>query len=145
MPLNSSDGSTAGVSIIVAQAEQYSDLDLSLTVHPDTHDIVPLTDIDAVVNSVRIILLTNFNEAPFVPDLGSNCLALLFEPADQFTIFALQTYIKTCLQKFEPRVDQITVQVIDDSNNRRYTINLGFRIVQLAQTTQMTVYLTRIR
>lgn len=138
-------GTLVGVSTQVARSQVYSDLDLSLTLHPDFHDIIPLTDIDAVSNAVRNLLVTNFTEFPFQMDVGGNISALLFEPADPFTLHALQQYITRCLLKFEPRIDNVIVDVIDDSDNNQYSVELTFRVINLAQTVDMTVYLQRIR
>ena len=112
-------------SAIVSKTRPYSDLDLSLTVHPDLRDIVPLTDIDAVKSSVRNLVLTNFNERPFQPALGSNLRGLLFEPADKFTIAVLRQYLYDVLAKHE--------------------LNLGFRVVNLNKVVDITVYLIRVR
>ena len=138
-------GTLTGVSTVVSRAQQYSDLDLSLVLHPDFHDIIPLQDIDAVMNAVRILLLTNFNERPFHLDVGGNLGGLLFEPADQFTIHALKRYVSRCLLKFEPRVDNVIVDVIDDSDNNQYVVDLSFRVISLSQNVDMTIFLQRIR
>jgi phage baseplate assembly protein W len=120
-------------------------LDLSLTLHPDFHDIVPLTDIDAVKNAVKNLVLTNFDERPFNRRLGSNLRALLFEPADKFTISALRQYIKLVLEQHEPRIDQITIQIQDNSDENRYDITVGFRVISIDVEVDVYVYLIRIR
>lgn len=133
------------VSQVVSKKKQYSDLDLSLVIHPDFHDIIPLTDIDAVKASVKNLILTNFDERPFQPRIGSNLRSLLFEPADRFTIIAIKDAIRNVLKKYEPRVDQVTIQIADNSERNQYDITLGFRVVTTNQTVNMTLYLVRIR
>jgi len=132
-------------SVLVSRTQPYSDLDLSLTLHPDFHDIVPLTDIDAVKNAVKNLVLTNFDERPFNRRLGSNLRALLFEPADKFTISALRQYIKLVLEQHEPRIDQITIQIQDNSDENRYDITVGFRVISIDVEVDVYVYLIRIR
>ena len=138
-------GTLVGASTLVSRSQSYSDLDLSLTLHPDFHDIIPLQDIDAVTNAVRNLLLTNFNERPFQPDVGGNLRGLLFEPADQFTIHAVKQYITRCLIKFESRVDSVSIDITDDSDNNQYVVQLSFQVISLAQNVDMTIYLQRIR
>ena len=133
------------ISQIVSKRRQYSDLDLSLTLHPDFHDIIPLLDIDAVKASVRNLILTNFNERPFQPKVGSNLRALLFEPADIFTLIAIKDSIRNVLARYEPRVDQVTIQVDDNPDDDRYDITLGFRVITMNQSVNMSLYLVRIR
>lgn len=130
---------------IVSKRKQYSDLDLSLKLHPDFHDIMPLIDIDAVTASVKNLILSNFNDRPFNPNLGSNLRGLLFEPADRFTIVSLKEYIKRVLEIYEPRIDSIRIQIQDNSNSNRYDIVVGFRIITLAQSVDLSLYLQRIR
>lgn len=131
-------------SALVSKVHPYSDLDLSLVIN-EFKDITPLTDIDAVKQSVRNLVLTNFNERPFQPKLGANITALLFEPADKFTMTSLKEGIKFILEKYERRVDQVTVQVEDDSDNNRYLVNLGFRVISLDYQSDITLYLVRVR
>jgi len=79
----------------LSRRNSYSDLDLNFRLHPNTSDIKPLTDLDAVKNSVTNLLLTNFGDRPFQPQVGSNITALLFEPADEFTAQSLKIEIKS--------------------------------------------------
>lgn len=130
---------------VVSKRRSYSDLDLSLELNPNFNDIVPLTDIDAVRNSVKNLVLTNFFERPFQPWIGSNVSALLFEPADVFTIVAIREEIKKVLKKYEPRVDNVTVEVKDESDRNSYYVTLGFRVISVDEQVDITLYLKRIR
>ena len=132
-------------SVLVSRTQPYSDLDLSLALHPDFHDIVPLSDTDAVKNSVKNLILTNFNERPFNRTLGSNIRALLFEPADKFTISALRQYINLVLKQHEPRIDSVTIQIQDNSDQNRYDVTIGFRVISIDVEVDTYVYLIRIR
>jgi hypothetical protein len=51
--------SSGATNISIPKDKVYADLDLGLTKHPVYNDIRALTDIDAVKNSVRNLLLTN--------------------------------------------------------------------------------------
>jgi phage baseplate assembly protein W len=132
-------------SIVVSKTRPYSDLDLSLTLHPVFNDIVPLTDIDAVKNAVKVLVLTNFNERPFQPQLAGNVRGYLFEPADKFTIVALRQSIKKVIEQYEPRVDSVTVQIVDNSDENRYDVTIGFRVITLNVEVNVDLYLIRLR
>jgi len=130
---------------IVSKQKPYSDLDMSLSLNI-YNDIVPFYDIDAVKTSVKNLILTNFNEVPFQPDVGSNLSALLFEPADKFTMTSLKRAITRVISVYEPRVDSLVVQVTDDSDRNAYEVTLGFRVITLnTPVVDMTIYLLRIR
>jgi phage baseplate assembly protein W len=109
-----------------AGGQQYSDLDFSLRVLPSTGDVAPLTDIDAVKNSIKNLCLTGVNERPFQPGLGSRIRSLLFENANSSTAFTLKQEIETTVKLYEPRVSSIRVDVKDNSNANAYNISVTF-------------------
>jgi phage baseplate assembly protein W len=122
--------SDASSSILVTKKKsEYSDLSLLFRKHPVLKDITPLKDIDAVKNSVKNLVLTNFHERPFHPEIGSNLTGLLFEPADQFTGIAMREEILRVLKDFEPRITGVRVQILDDSERNRYRIQIGFTVI----------------
>jgi phage baseplate assembly protein W len=108
-------------------------------------DINPLIDIDAVKASVKNLILTNYNERPFQPKLGSNLRALLFEPADRLTAVSIRESIKRVIAQYEPRVDSVTVQILDDSDRNRYHVTIGFRVITIDTEVNISVYLVRLR
>lgn len=131
-------------SAIVSQRKPYSDLDVSLA-RDVTNDIAPLKDIEAVKAAVKNLVLTSFGERPFQPNLGSAIKSLLFEPADRISIAILRKSIVDVLRKNEPRIDSITIEVKDESENNRYVIDLGFRVISLNQEVDVSFYLQRVR
>ena len=131
-------------SAVVSRRKLYSDLDVSLS-RDVTRDITSLKDIDAVKASVKNLILTSFGERPFQPNLGSAVKGLLFEPADRISISILKDSIYSVLEKNEPRVDSITIDVTDESENNRYVVDLGFRVISLNQEVDISFYLQRVR
>ena len=143
---NLSDYNVTGqVSAIVSRRKQYADLDLSLIPHPNKKDIIPLTDVDAVRNAVKNLVLTSPYERPFQPELGSKIKSLLFELADANTEFLLTTYIKDVIKNYEPRVNEVYVNVEDDADNNAYYITVSFNVISVDTTTDIKLYLERIR
>jgi len=63
----------------------YKDLDLNFAIHPIKKDINKVIGENAVIASLRNLLLTAQFERPFQPYLGGNIKALLFEPLDVIT------------------------------------------------------------
>ena len=144
MSIASSDYSTARASK-VASRRLYSDLDLGLPIHPVKKDIIPLSDIRAVKNAVKNLVLTNFSERPFQPKLGSNVTALLFEPTDQFTAIQMKKEIHRLLEDHEPRINATRVQILDDADANAYRISIEFNIVQANTQTEVDFALQRLR
>jgi len=132
-------------SALVSRGKQYSDIDLSLIPHPNKRDIMPLTDVAAVRNAIKNLVLTNRFERPFQPAIGANISRLLFENAGPDTTFLLKSYIRDVIEKYEPRVDQIYVQVEDDSENNAYYVTITFNIISVDSEVDIQLYLERVR
>lgn len=131
---------------VVSQHRGYSDLDISLYLGEQTKgDIVPLLDIDAIKNSVRILLQTNHFDRPFQPYLGADLSSLLFEPPDQFTEYCIRENIIFTLERHEPRIDNIEVKAQYDDAANEYKVTVTFRVKAYSQNVDMTLYLTRVR
>jgi|LULE01.1.fsa_nt_gb phage baseplate assembly protein W len=129
----------------VAKTTLFSDLNLKLVKHPGTDDVSPLRDLDAITNSVKHLLLTDYGDRPFHPEVGSNVSRLLFEPADAFTAVTLKDEIKQCLERFEPRVRNVSVSVIDNMDINAYQIQVGFNVRQTDEPQEIAFYLERLR
>ena len=142
-----SDRSVAGrksKASTVSRSKGYSDLDLKLTLHKIRKDIVHLRDDQAVKNSIKNLILTNFFERPFQPGVGANLRGLLFEPADAITELALEDNIKRCL-KLEPRAEVIFVEVTNIEDRNAYRVTVKFNIKQFDQTAEVEIVLRRLR
>ena len=130
----------------VAAIQTYSDLDLrDPFISPFTKDVIPVTDIMAVKNAVRNLVLTNFYEIPFDPFRGSNIRALLFENANTYTALAINKEITRVLIQHEPRVNVTGVNVVDNSDVNAYEVTINFNIIALNTEAALNFYLERIR
>lgn len=143
---NLSDYNVSGQrSALVSRGKQYADLDLSLIPHPNKKDIIPLTDIAAVRNAVKNLVLTGRYERPFQPEISSGVTSLLFENSTPDTIFMLKSNIRDVISKYEPRVSNVYVQVQDDSDNNAYYVTITFNVVSVDTETEVQLYLERVR
>ena len=130
---------------VVAQKKPFRDLDLSLAIHPIRKDIIPLKDDRAIVNAVRNLLITNFNERPFQPTKGANLRGLLFEPNDAITRISLRSNIRRCIQNFEPRVIVNGVNIQDNSERNAYNATVHFIIKEFDRQDSVDIELRRLR
>ena len=135
----------------------YSDLDLSFNRNPVTGDIAISYDEQAILRSVRNLLLTNFYERPFQPDLGSNLTGLLFENTSAAMESIITREIKDCITNYEPRVtfdesfdsftgkknEPIVVKMNSDENG--YNVSLTFYIANNTSPTTLNLLLKRTR
>lgn len=122
-----------------------ADLDLSFIPNPVTGDINPLRDIEAIKRSVKNLILTNFQERPFQPEIGSGVRGLLFELADPITIHDIETAISRTINNFEPRVNLLEVNVNDEVDNNSYSVSITFQVIATEQVGNATIILERLR
>ena len=112
---------------IIARA--YSDLDLFLTRRSRDNDINVLTNVTAVKRSVRNLVLTNFYEKPFHPEIGSGVRDLLFELVTPLTSIAVKKAIEDVISNYEPRVSIDTISVRPLLDNNTYDVSIRFFIL----------------
>ncbi len=129
----------------VARTRLYSDLNLALLIHPITKDISPVTDIDAVKNSIKNLVLTNFHERPFNPTAGSGIRSLLFENASIFTAMEIKNAIEKVISNHEPRATDVRVQIVDNSERNAYSVTIGFKVFYDNTSQELDFFLTRLR
>lgn len=124
---------------------KYKDLNLSLTTHPMTDDLVYLSDEEAVKRSIKNIVLTNFYEKYFDSQFGCGVAQLLFEPISMFTKTSIQKSIANAIQRYEPRADLKDVDVTLDIDNNGYSATITFMIVNQIQPITVDIFLERKR
>ena len=123
----------------------YSDIDFTFTKKPVTGDVALSYDSQAVIRSIRNLVLTRFYERPFNTGIGSNLDALLFEPIIPATASAIQNEIRQTIDNFEPRAIVDSVMVTPDDSNNAYNVTLTFFIENSALPTTVTFLLERNR
>lgn len=122
-----SDYNHPGYIPIVTSDIIYADLDMSLT-RGSSNDIVPLTDIDAIKNAIRNLVLCGTYDRPFEPYLGTQLRNLLFENVTPLTAIALKDEILNAIRKYESRVSIVEVDVIDMADQNAYQVTVKFAI-----------------
>lgn len=123
----------------------YSDIDFTFTKKPVSADVALSYDSQAVIRSVRNLLLTKHYARPFNPDLGSNVGDMLFENFSNFTASRLEKEITTVIERYEPRVilQSVVVSMIQDKNS--YEVRLTFYLQNSTSALTTTLLLERTR
>ena len=129
----------------VSSSVLYADIPLAFITHPNTLDIRPITDINAVKQAVKVLVLSNFSDRPFHPELGGNVTAYLFENTNKFTAAALRDEIHRLLRKNEPRITDVRAQIELNEGDNRLLVTILFTIKTTAVNTEVSFYLDRIR
>ena len=125
---------------------QYRDLDLFLAKKQGSDDISKITDIEAVKRSIRNLVLLNYYEKPFNPEIGSDVRDLLFENMSPLTSVVLARAIEDVIENFEPRVRLINVRAFPNLDRNDYEVTIEFFVVNTpTELVDMTVFLEVLR
>ena len=108
----------------------FKDINLSFEPHPVTKDLTVLRNENAIKRSVRNIVQTIPTERFFNSILGSDVRNLLFDNYVDFgTASAIEDQITIAIQNFEPRVDNLQVNVNPRPDQNEFTVNVLFDII----------------
>ena len=107
----------------------FKDISLSFEPHPITKDLQILKNENAIRRSVRNIVETIPTERFFQPLLGSDVRSSLFDFVDYRTASAIQGQIEIALDNFEPRIDNVRVQIDPYPDRNAFNATVVFDIV----------------
>jgi|TARA_R110002167_G_scaffold136087_2_gene322701 phage baseplate assembly protein W len=131
---------------ISRNVRQYKDLDLFFSKKQGSKDVNKITDIEAVKRSIRNLVLTNFYEKPFHPEIGSGVRDMLFENMTPITAVVLSRKIEDVVENFEPRARLIGVRALPNLDRNEYEVTIEFFVVNTpTELVDMTVFLEVLR
>ena len=131
---------------ISRNVRQYRDLDLFFSKKQGSDDVNKVTDVEAVKRSVRNLVLTNFYEKPFHPEIGSGVRDMLFENMSPVTAVVLARKVEDVIENFEPRARLVGVRALPNLDRNEYEVTIEFFVVNApTELVDMTVFLEVLR
>ena len=113
---------------IQRKSRAFKDISLSFSPHPVTRDLPVLINERAIVRSVRNLVETIPTERFFNPLLGTDIRDSLFENFTRTTVTIIEDQIRDTVRNFEPRVDDIGVEVIARPDDNSLDVKVLFTI-----------------
>ena len=110
-------------------SRSFKDISLSFAPHPVTNDLPVLRNERAISRSVRNLVQTIPGERFFNPVLGSQVRRLLFDFIDVATADSIEDEILTTISNFEPRVNNVQVQVEPRPDRNNFNVTVFFDII----------------
>ena len=107
----------------------FKDISLSFDKHPVTNDILALKNEDAIKRSVRNIVNTIPSERFFNPIFGSDVKVSLFDFVDFGTASILEKQIQVAIENYEPRINNLFVDVNPKPDQNEFEITVSFNII----------------
>ena len=107
----------------------FKDISLSFDPHPITKDLPVLKNETAIRRSVRNIVQTIPTEKFFNPLFGSDVRGSLFDFVDFGTASVISDQIFISIENFEPRVDNLQVEVLPRPDSNEFEVTVVFDII----------------
>ena len=117
-------------------SRSFKDISLSFDPHPITKDLPVLVNQQAIRRSIRNLVQTIPTERFFNPILGSDVRQSLFEFVDFGTASVIRDQILNTISNFEPRVNDVDVQVDPRPDENKFEITIIFDIIGQEVPTQ---------
>ena len=107
----------------------FKDISMSFQVNPLNYDLIGLKNENAIARSVRNIVFTLPGEKFFDENFGSRISASLFENIDDITANVISDEITQSIERYEPRVDLINVEVFPNFDNNQFDVFIIYEII----------------
>ena len=121
-------------------------LDLFFSDSLGSGDVNKVTGVESVKRSVRNLVLTNFYEKPFHPEIGSGVRDMLFENMSPVTASVLAKKVEDVIENFEPRARLVGVRALPNLDRNEYEVTIEFFVVNApTELVDMTVFLEVLR
>ena len=122
-------------------SRSFKDISLSFEPHPVTKDLPILKNERAISRSIRNLVETIPTERFFNSLLGSDVRRSLFEFVDYGTASIVQTQIETTIENYEPRVNNVRVNVDPRPDDNSFEVTVIFDIIGQEIPTQQFTFL----
>jgi phage baseplate assembly protein W len=123
----------------------YRDFLTNLNPHPDSKQLVTNDNEDAVVRSIKNLILTDKFERPFQPTIGCRIKSFLFENISPQVTSAIKTEIESTINDHEPRAKLLEVVVTPIEERNMYVITVVFYTINIEEPITFKVVLERVR
>lgn len=120
----------------------YKDLDFMFTRHPSSSDVSLKSDVGAIKQSIKNLVL--IQGKPFHPEITCGVTQLLFNPADVLLKLAIEDEIRRVLDLYEPRILINDIDVVF-FNNYSIRVDISFTIINTRETVNFDFIVERTR
>ena len=129
----------------MADITYYYDISKTGKDYTGNKDISILTNEQALLESVKNIILTEPGTRVMNPTFGCGLTKYLFEPLDGILISSMKSVITDSIRAFEPRVENLQIFVAENQNDNSVDITMYFNMKTYTNTQVLNLSLQKIR
>lgn len=123
---------------------KYADFRNDLSTHPVTGDLLLFTDEAAIKNQIKNLVMIDFYEIAWKPEIGAGVPQTLFDNFGADTEYQIKIRIEETITKYVKRAELIDVRVIYDNHNG-YEVTIIFRPLNRVDNETLKMILARTR
>lgn len=123
----------------------YTDIDLSLTQHPISKELLVKRDVAAVKNAIKNLLMLEIGEKPFHREIYGGLRRLLFEQLTPELAALLKRNISELIRVYEPRAKVFDIRILSYFDKNAIDIEIDFSVVNFPQIETLNVTVERVR
>lgn len=128
---------------LINQPIKFSDIPANLDVHPNTGDLMRVTNENSIKKQMRNLLLTDKYERVFMPSYGCSIRSLLFENQTEDTATLVSDLIKEAVKNHMSHVRVLSVGV--NAIEQGIQIEVVFTALNIQNPQTLSLYLDRVR
>ena len=126
---------------IQRKSRAFKDISFSFSPHPVTKDLPVLINERAIIRSVRNLVETIPTERFFNSLIGTDIRGSLFENFSRNTAIIIEDQVRETINNFEPRVDNVRVEVDTSIDTNTLDVKVLFDIIGLEAPTQSFTFI----
>ncbi len=126
---------------ITRNSKAFKDISLTFVPHPVTKDLPVLINEREIVRSVRNLVETIPTERFFNSLIGTDIRGSLFENFSRNTAIIIEDQVRETINNFEPRVDNVRVEVNASVDTNTLDVKVLFDIIGLEAPTQSFTFI----
>ncbi len=122
----------------VTDRYRYSDLDFNFA-KSASNDVARKFDNNAIKQSLKNLLLTNFYERPFRPSLGANLISRLFGSFSDGDLSEMRQHVAEVITDFEPRVTLRSVKTAYNDVTQTVSVDVEYSFLDEEDTLDIVI------
>ena len=125
----------------------YVDVNLSFERHPITKDIMKVTDVRAILQSLRLLVRTHSTEILMEPEISGSLDHQMFRGNTNLTAYNIKSKITEVIMNHEPRVELKDVEVysIESPQYQELYVRIMFYFLNNSQLQTIDIPVSRSR
>lgn len=128
---------------LISKPVKFSDISINLDVHPNTGDLIRVTNESSIKKQMRNLLLTDKYERPFMPSFGCSIRSVLFDNLTDQTALIIKDLIDEAVKNHMPHVRILSTKV--DPMEQGVKIEIVFTALNIENDQSLSFYLDRVR